>query len=30
MIYQKNSLKVILDWKMAVKAISSPGGSCQQ
>ena len=30
MIYQKNSLKVILYSKMAVKAISSPGGSCQQ
>lgn len=30
MIYQKNSLKVILDWEMAEKAISSLGGSCQQ
>ena len=30
MIFHKNSLKVILYWKIAVKAISSPGGSCQQ
>ena len=30
MIYQKNSLKVILYSKVDVKAISSPGGSCQQ